>query len=506
VSTARLEVRRPRVRGSAQTWLVGGAALLAALLAAHTNATSSHALIKHALPFLLVPVVMVLFLSERYERTLAVLALYLGLLDGVVKLTSGSNIATLGRDALLYAIVLGALARVALRRTTIEFPPLSGLVLAWIAVCVMQVANPEGTSLAHSVASLRQHLEFVPLFFFGYYILRSQRVLSNFLLLLLLVAAANGIVGLIQSALTPEQLASWGPGYAKLELGSGTSVARVFYTASGVIHPRPPGLGGTDGFGGVLCLIAIPGALALLGNMRRAVKLSWLLVPCTVLAVVGIVTSQERVVIVGSIVAFCVFLALTFTSRRRVGILVVTVVVGVVAYFIASTFTASSANRYSSITASNIVNARSNSLALLPDYLAKYPLGAGLGTVGPASGFAVGGQPKKGLDGETEFNFLIVETGIPGLLVMLAFTMAVIRVGLVLRRVRDPELQRSLMALTAVFIALLVIWFDSPVTADSPTSPFIWLSAGCLVYWYQELRAGRVRVTPRTLLNTLARL
>src|SRR3712207_3009671 len=43
-----------------------------------------------------------MFLSERYERTLAVLAAYLLLLDGFLKLRTGSQLATLGRDILLY--------------------------------------------------------------------------------------------------------------------------------------------------------------------------------------------------------------------------------------------------------------------------------------------------------------------------------------------------------------------------------------------------------------------
>src|SRR4051812_46037640 len=43
-----------------------------------------------------------MFLSERYEATLLVLTLYLGLLDGFLKLKTGSQLTTLGRDLLLY--------------------------------------------------------------------------------------------------------------------------------------------------------------------------------------------------------------------------------------------------------------------------------------------------------------------------------------------------------------------------------------------------------------------
>jgi hypothetical protein len=424
----------------------------------------------------------------------------------VVKLASGSSLATLGRDVLLYAITLGAVVRMALRKTPLTLPPLSGFVLAWAAVCVMQVANPADLSTLHAVASLRQHLEFVPLFFFGYFVLRSERRLTVLLILLIIVAAANGVVELIQTRLTPEQLATWGPGYSNLELGNGSNVARVFYTASGQALVRPTGLGGSDGFGGLVGLVAVPGAIALFSNARRSIKLGWMLVPATLLTVVGIVTSQTRLAVVGSVIATFAFLALTLTSRRGLVALLLTALVGLVGYVVISSFVSSNANRYSSISPTKIlgtaVTARQGTISLIPQYLEDYPLGAGIGSVGPAGGVTIGGSTAgNGLNGESEFTFLIVETGIPGLLAMLAFAIATIGVGLTLRSVADPGLQRCLMALIAVLISLLAAWIFTPATADSPSSPFMWLAAGCLVYWYGEMRAGRLLVRKRTVVR-----
>lgn len=488
--------------------LLGACVVAAAVWVGLVGLQSRHAFLHDAAPVLLAPLALWLFFSERYAVTLAVLLLYLGLLDGVVKLAFGSNLATLGRDVLLYAIALGALVRVILRRSSLPAPALTGIVLAWVAVCVMQVANPADVSRLHALAALRQDLEFVPLFFFGFYVLRSEHRIRNFLLLLLLVAAVNGIVNVIQSGLSPTQLASWGPGYHNLELGIANSVSRTFVTASGQVRVRPPGLGGEDGFGSLLCMFAIPAAAALLADLRRARKLVWLLVPCTALAIAGIVTSEERVVVLGSVVALSAFTALAFTSQRRVGALVVVILVGMSAYLIGSAVLSGTENRYSSISPSNVVStstgARAKSIALLPTYFVRYPLGAGLGQVGPASGSGVGGAATTKLNGETEFNFLLVETGIPGLLVMLVFTILTVRNGLTLRRVRDPGLQRCLVALTAVAATLFVIWFDSPVTASSPTSPFLWFSAGCLAYWSSELRSGRIPVRARRVQAALA--
>src|SRR5439155_1278892 len=57
-----------------------------------------------------------MFLEPRLERSLAVLLVYLGALDGYLKLKTGSSYMTLARDVLLYSIALGALARNTLLR------------------------------------------------------------------------------------------------------------------------------------------------------------------------------------------------------------------------------------------------------------------------------------------------------------------------------------------------------------------------------------------------------
>jgi hypothetical protein len=508
VSTPAVALRRTVAPGKRQSLLLGGGAIVAAVI---VGLGSTHSFAYAAAPVLLIPIALWLFLSERYELTLAVLILYLGLLDGVVKLSSGSSIATLGRDALLYSIVLGAVVRAIIRKEPLRAPPLTGLVLAWVAVCVAQLANPADHSILHAAAGLRQHLEFVPLFFFGYFVVRSDRRLVATLALLLAVAAANGIVGLIQSGLSPDQLASWGPGYATLEHGSSLhGVARTFVNSLGQSQVRPPGLGGTDGFGGLIALMALPGAIALLASRRRGTGLTWLLLLLgTVLAVVGVITSQTRLDVVAAVIAVVAFAFLTVTSRRGITAVVLATLIGVGGYAIGSSLATSHANRYSSLAPSKILStvrtARQSSIAAIPTYLTRYPLGAGIGTVGPAAtsnfgGAAVGG----GLDAESEFTFLLVETGIPGLAVMLAFTFASIKVGLTLRRVADPRIQRCLMAVTAVLISLVVAWFIGPVTANSPDAPFLWFGSGCLVYWYGELRAGRLPTRTRRLRASLA--
>jgi hypothetical protein len=493
-----------------QAVLVATAAAAAAIWVACTGVSSRHTFLHQGLPILLAPLVLWLFFSERYERTLAVLLLYVGLLDGVVKLSSGSNVATLGRDALLYAITLGAVVRAVIRRTPLPAPPFLGIVIAWVAVCLMQVANPADVSVAHAVASLRQHLEFVPLFFFGYHVLRSERRIAGLLVLLLIVGAANGVADLLQTRMTPAQLSAWGPGYYRLVHGFGAGAGRVFFdAATGLSHIRPPGLGGEDGFGGMAGLVALPGAVALLLSARRSARLGWLVVPAALLTITGIATSQSRLAVVASAVALLTFLLVTISSRRGLITLVLATVIAGGGYAVAAPIVSNTANRYASIAPSHLLgaslDARRSTLSTIPKYLVQYPLGAGIGSVGPASSSNFGGSAAgRRLDGEDEFTFLLVETGIPGLLVLLAFALATARAGLALRRVADPALQRSLMTMTAVLLAFLPTWAIATVSADTPTSPYLWLAGGCLAFWYGELRTGRLELRPRRLRAALA--
>src|SRR5438270_4410121 len=162
--------------------ILGAAAVAAAVWVGVVGVESGHAFAHDAVPVLLLPIGLWLLLSERYELTLGVCLIYLSLLDGPVRLLSGSSSATLGRDIVLYAIVLGALMRVALRKDRVTLPRFTGFVLAWIAVCAMLIANPADVSITHAIAGLRPHLEFVPLFFLAYYVLRTERRLHGLLL------------------------------------------------------------------------------------------------------------------------------------------------------------------------------------------------------------------------------------------------------------------------------------------------------------------------------------
>src|SRR5438067_766742 len=134
--TAHPAVVDRRIRGGVLTLLAAliplALALAIAVAIPHPRFTVTLAVISGALA------VIALMLNPRIEITVAMLALYLGLLDGPIRLTLGGARGGEGvsaiRDVLIFAIALGAILRLLVKRERVKLPPLSGWVLALVAL------------------------------------------------------------------------------------------------------------------------------------------------------------------------------------------------------------------------------------------------------------------------------------------------------------------------------------------------------------------------------------
>lgn len=341
--------------------------------------------------------IVALAVSPRYEITLALLALYFGLLDGPIKLKSASQGASAIRDVLIAAISVGALMRLLAKRERMRLPPMSGWVLTFVALVLVEAANPETKGLTKILGGFRQQLEWIPFFFFGYMLMRSKERFRKFFLLLGVIAVANGVVSTIQTQLTPAQLSKWGPGYAKLINGTGPVSVRT-YVSEGTARVRPPALGSDIGFGGYVGVLALPGLLALLGTGR--LRRRWAIVLLCLGALLAVATSLQREAVLGAVIAVMAFAVLSASAgRRATRVLAWLLVVGILTFALASVLAPDAGkgvfSRYASITpgkaATTSVNYREKTLAQIPTDLKNYPFGVGLATVG-AGRFSVAGQ------------------------------------------------------------------------------------------------------------------
>jgi hypothetical protein len=135
---------------------------------------------------------------------------------------------------------------------------------------------------------------------------------------------------------------------------------------------------------------------------------------------------------------------------------------------------------------------RGTSLSLIGDYIGKYPLGTGLGTVGPAATYANKGSVPTNFNGETEFNFLLLELGVAGALIFLAFVLRLIAFAVVrIRRLDDPELRVMMAALAAPLCAMAIVFTSGAPTTGSPGGAYLWGIGGVLAYWLGTARQPR---------------
>jgi hypothetical protein len=431
--------------------------------------------------------------TRRTQLALALLMVYLGALDGYLKLATGESALTFVRDALLVAIVVGLLMRASATGARLAAPPLTLWVVAFAVAVLVQLPNPQAGSLMHSLAGARQHLEFVPLFFLTFAFVRTKKALRVFVVLLLVIAGANGVAGWVQFHETPDQLAAWGPGYRERVLGEGAfaTSGRTFYSAeTGKGQTRPFGLGSDAGSGGVIASYALGGVLALMSLFTRMRYLLFAVV-MAIGATVAIVTSQGRGVLVGAIVILLAYALLAATSRGRgttlLGVALALVVGGLAVQAIVGAI-GSDGLRYQGLSTSKILNtteqARGRSISKIPDTIATYPLGAGLATAGPASVAPGASQRTSNLDAETEFSFMTLETGVAGMLLLVGFIVYLFVLAVTrCRHEPDRETRLLLAAILAPLAGLIVLSFASALTASVPGAPYLWAAGGIVSWW-----------------------
>lgn len=376
--------------------------------------------------------------------------------------------------------------------------------MTFVALVLVEALNPNTLGLLKVLGGFRQQLEWVPFFFFGYALMRSRERFRQLFLLLGVIALANGLVSTLQTQLSTSQLASWGPGYAEVVNGNGTLTARR-YLSEGVSRVRPPALGTDSGFGGSVGVIALAGTFALvaIGAGRRR----WLALLLSLGALLAIATSLARLSVVGAVLSLICFALLSVSAGRRMSrplgaLLAVAVLALPLGAVLVSIEGGSVFSRYASIApnqvASTSTSYKAASLGQIPHDIANAPFGFGLATAGAAATF--GGRSTVSLEGhgrssETQYNYLMDELGLPGLVLWVALAINVVALVVRrLRRVQDVDIRIGLAAVFATFIALLLMGTNGPIGGSAAAGPFFWFAVGIAAYWF----AGPgVRARPR---------
>lgn len=238
-------------------------------------------------------------------------------------------------------------------------------------------------------------------------------------------------------------------------------------------------------------MTALPAGIALFIAYRRRRWLSALIALGIVGSAVAVITSESRTNIltaIATLIAAMALIAVGRDTKRAITAALLAAGVVVIAVAVIGSSNSGAFYRYSSITpsklGSTIYSSRSGTWSTIPKYIVQIPFGAGLGKVGSAAGKAGGKLSEATWNGETEFDFLIVEAGIPALLVFLAFNAVLCSTTLRgLRRERDRHTVLLIAALAAPLFGYAATWFVGITTTTPPTAPYLWLAAGIISWW-----------------------
>ena len=444
-----------------------------------------------------------LICSSRYALSVGLIILYLGMLDGPIKLETASEGASGIRNILIIAVSIGMIVRLlVIERQHVRLPPLSGWVLGFVGFVLIEALNPHTNGALKVLAGYRQLLEWVPFFFFGYLLMRSNERFRKLFLVLGVIALANGVVGTIQSRETPAQLASWGPGYAKRISAEGLAET---YSVEGTAHVRPMALGPAGGAGGGMGALALPGLLALLsvGRLRRR----WFVLLCCGGALLAVATAADRSSVVALAAALASYAGFSLIAGLRVSRpLLGLIIVGVLGIAAGSLLVSLDGNaifhrqeRLTSFIASltgggeeeegeeeSGGDGKTKHLSQIPSDIVHAPFGFGLGRAGAVAGF--GGAElvrfeEKKVSGGSTYNLLALEAGLPGLGLWVGLTASVLFLGITrLRRIADPELRTYLVAILAAFVAF-TLEGSGGISYVNFSGAYLWGAAGIIAYW-----------------------
>jgi hypothetical protein len=437
--------------------------------------------------------VVALVVCSRLEVTVTMVLLYLLLVDGPVKMLTSQREATRTlADVVILAVCLGALMRLVVQRKRIELPPLSGWVIAWVVLVLVNAFNPKTHGVLAALGGFSQQLQFVPFFFFGYALMRSKRRFRQLFVIVGVAATASGLVAAYQTGLTPAQLSTWGPGYQNLIHPQGKGTGRIFFS-EGEARVRPPGLGSEAGASGGIGHVALPMCLALVAISRGRKK--WIAIMLALGSALAVVVGLGRLQLVGAALAVIAFVGLAAIAGRHfsrtMGALLAVVALAIPAgAIVISTLHSGTFKRYESLnTSSETTLHKENAYSKVPEYVVASPLGYGLGNSGAVAG--LGGSETNsnlleghGLTSETQYNVLVKELGAPGLILwpLIAIYVSLLVVRRI-RSIRDPDLAVCLAGALAAFLPLLIEGSSGFVSGSLAGGAYYWFSVGVVAYW-----------------------
>jgi hypothetical protein len=478
--------------------------------------------VKFAILMFVAGVTFVWFLTtEKIPLALLIMLLYTGLLEGVLKFnTSGTTflLIFLIRNVLTVLLVLNFLIKAhnrKLREIGYEFswPPFTLLIGFYVLWCLISILHPDSLNLMNSIAGVRPHIEFVPLYFIGFLICKKEpKWFVHLLFIMVIIGVLNSVAAIHQYKIGPDAMPQvWGAGYEQFVAieDEGTSGSqgdrfqankRVYYDDDHKLQLRPPGLGSDATYPAIVGQIGAFSVLLLLFYYLKT-RNYWLfgfLAMASLILFAGIIVAVSRSYLllsgVGLAAGLLVYIRDIFSGQKLkiIILLIVTSALLVGNYALRAYISESVYDRFENISTPEklyyrLQEEKFSTWGYTINYILESPLGRGLGKVGPGAGFfvreGVDDSSKLGGSGETHINYILSELGVVGLFLIFIIAIGTFLKSIAILKNSPPDSYQRLSAMM-VFLFLLVYFLISPWGGGGvgfPRTACFWLFMGC--FW-----------------------
>ncbi|MDD3925678.1 MAG: hypothetical protein PHT33_03360 [bacterium] len=394
--------------------------------------------------------------------------------EGFIKHKMGYALLTyVFKDAIMLALMsVWLLKALTGRHGAYRRTPLDMTITLFTIVCLIQVFNPNFENWIISIAGIKVHLVYVPLYYMGYYLLQDRLCLTRLARLFAALVVIMGVYGIVQYLQGPESVSNLGPSFAEI-------VRRDTWWAGTKHYFRPMSFAATGGLASSFYMIGFPFvALSAILSRQRWEKALWgvsLLALTVALVLTGVRSSLLTLMVAG------ILMSLIF-SRRMLLPLAIVIFIGIAVSMnlgggqIGHRM-ASMSNPYQSF-----MTNRMRFITVVPELVANYPVGMGLARTGAAAGALSKFFPD--YDRMTLDNYLssmVFETSLLGASLILAVFLIILYQGAVIIRRSSGEARAVAMALYTVPLSIFIAGFSGPTLTISPHNIYFWLSAGLLL-------------------------
>jgi len=366
--------------------------------------------------------------------------------------------------------------------------PASGPIKAFVVLACLMVFAP----LTVPLVALGGIISYVlPIVFFplAFYELQTAKRVRAFLLVIVVLSLLGAVLTLVFVALGQHRVAALGPSFAQAALNPGT----VYTDAATQLSGWLPLSIVSDPTGYMTALVLLAALLTSGGAWSRRASLI-ATVPVVLLLATSLIASGIRVTIAGAAVGI---LVVVLAGRRRaiIPVLIGVAFAGVVLNVVTSLTHGAGILRFTSLLNPAQALQSSGRTGLLQQIIPlaiDYPLGQGMGRVGPGSGAVIGasGADISRLGYDNMLLAIMSELGVLGgvLLVVIA-VMFIAYEWRTYRGLIDPALKSIALACLAATVALTATWIAGPTLMQAPGSIYYWALPGlCFVLPHIETR------------------